>query len=74
MTAMPASTTRDEPSIGGRVLLSLGELAEALSLGERSIRRWVEIGQFPEPIRAGNRVRWRARDVIDWMDRRQGVA
>ena len=39
-----------------------------------TLRRWIEAGHFPAPIRLGpNSVGWRARDVQEWLDRRAAV-
>ncbi len=40
-----------------------------------TLRRWIEAGHFPAPIRLGpNSVGWRARDVQEWLDRRSAAS
>jgi predicted DNA-binding transcriptional regulator AlpA len=47
-----------------RDLLSACEVAVRLSITVRTLRRWVELGCFPRPVRIGRKyVRWRRRDV-----------
>ena len=40
-----------------------------------TLRRWIDAGYFPAPIRLGpNSVGWRARDVQEWLDRRSAAS
>jgi excisionase family DNA binding protein len=49
------------------VLLSVGDLAQVLGTSTRTIWRLLEQGKLPAPTRLGARLRWRAREVQDWI-------
>ena len=52
-------------------LMRRPEVEQAVDLSRASIYRLMSEGQFPRPIRIGKRaVRWRATDVLDWLDSR----
>jgi predicted DNA-binding transcriptional regulator AlpA len=52
----------------GTEWLSEVEVAGILGLSGRTIRRWVDGGQFPKPYYLAKRVRkWRRREVDDWL-------
>ena len=56
-----------------RPLLTAGEVARVLSIGERTVWRMVSrsragSGSFPKPIRIGGKIaRWRWRDVEEYL-------
>jgi prophage regulatory protein len=51
------------------------QLRARLGLGEMSIRRLVEQGRFPRPVRLSpQRVGWRVADVMAWEASRSEVA
>jgi predicted DNA-binding transcriptional regulator AlpA len=57
-------------------LLSKGAVAEILGLHPSSVMRLVRTGSFPQPLRTGNvgsAVRFRVRDVDDWINVRTGA-
>lgn len=49
------------------VLLSVSDLAQVLGTSTRTIWRLLEQGKLPAPARLGTRLRWRTRDVQDWI-------
>ena len=50
------------------VLLSVSDLAQLLRTSTRTIWRLLEQGKLPAPARLGTRLRWRARDLQDWIE------
>lgn len=50
------------------VLLTIRELAALLKISERSIWRLVSSGQIVKPIRIGGSIRWRVKDVSEWIN------
>lgn len=58
-------------------LLSKQHVAEILDVHEQTVMRLVREGRFPPPLRTGavgSAVRWRAKDVANWIDQRAGAA
>lgn len=56
-------------------LLALKAVKDLTSLSEMTIRRMVDRGEFPRPVKlSSNRVAWRAPAVSDWIDSRAEVA
>ena len=52
-------------------LLRRREVEQMVSLSRASIYRLADSGDFPHPIRVGPRaVRWRLRDIEQWMSER----
>ncbi|MFC1761188.1 helix-turn-helix domain-containing protein [Planctomycetota bacterium] len=49
-------------------LLTAEELAERLRISVRSVYRYVEKGMLAPPARLGRLVRWRPRDVSEWLE------
>jgi len=68
----------NDQEIRVRPLLSAGEVARVLGIGERTLWRMVSRGRtgrdgFPQPVRLGARtVRWRWEDVETFLRRRAG--
>jgi len=62
---------------GGTRLLSARQVAERLSISERSVWRLAAAGRLPEPVRlTGKLVRWRSGDIeacIEAMSTRGGA-
>jgi excisionase family DNA binding protein len=59
-----ASGTRAAPS---PVMLDVEHVAELFDVSTRHIRRLVDAGKFPQPVRLGGCVRW-PRHVVDaWL-------
>ena len=48
--------------------LTAKELAERLSVCERTIRNWDALGVLPEPVRIRRAVRWRADEITAWTE------
>jgi excisionase family DNA binding protein len=51
-------------------LLTSAELAEALKVNKRTVRRWRNEGTGPPVMWAGGLARYRWGDVLAWMRRR----
>ena len=52
-------------------LLRLKEVEQMVGLSRTSIYRHMDSGDFPHPVRVGPRaVRWRLRDIEQWMSER----
>jgi excisionase family DNA binding protein len=45
------------------------QVAELLSVSERTVRRLMEKGDLPAPVRLGRAVRWFEADVIAYLRR-----
>ena len=54
-------------------LLTSGELAAALKVNERTIRRWRNEGAGPPVLWAGGHARYRWSDVLTWLERGQAA-
>ena len=48
-------------------LLSRRQVAELLSVSERTVRRLVENGDLPVPVRIGRAARWHEAGVINFI-------
>lgn len=68
---MVGSTTLGIPTTAERFkgdeLLPIGQLAEMVALSRRTIRRLVDAGKLPPPLRVGGSLRWRLGDVRQWI-------
>jgi excisionase family DNA binding protein len=53
----------------GDELLTEEELARYLKVTVRTVRNWRAEGTGPRPLRAGRGVRYRRRDVDEWLER-----
>jgi predicted site-specific integrase-resolvase len=51
-------------------LLTSAELAEALRVNERTVRKWRNDGTGPPVMWAGGHARYLWRDVLDWLRRK----
>jgi predicted DNA-binding transcriptional regulator AlpA len=70
MTAAVAEAPK--PLVPNR-LLSAADLAELLSVPERTIRSWQFSGMLPKPIPLGKKlIRWRPGDIRAWLDAQEG--
>jgi predicted DNA-binding transcriptional regulator AlpA len=49
-------------------LLTARECAQLLQLDERTLRRMRKAGRFPEPLRFGRAIRWKAQVVEFWLE------
>lgn len=50
------------------LLISVSELATILKCSTRTIWRMDSAGLLPRPVRFGGKVRWRYRDIIQWIE------
>ena len=50
-----------------RELINANQLADMLSISERTLYRLKSMGQLPKPIVLGGSVRWRLTVVRDWI-------
>ncbi len=55
-------------------LLTSEQLAEALGVNVRTVRRWRNEGTGPPVLWAGGHARYLWRDVLDWLRRRDQPA
>lgn len=52
----------------GLKLLTVREVARVCSLSVRQIWKLLKSGDFPHPVRIATSVRWRERDLADWVN------
>ncbi|MGD2109738.1 MAG: helix-turn-helix domain-containing protein [Phycisphaerae bacterium] len=50
-----------------KALLSVKDVAAALSVSQRSIWKLASTGRICAPVRLGRSVRWRADDIAQWV-------
>ncbi|WP_130537657.1 helix-turn-helix transcriptional regulator [Thiomicrorhabdus indica] len=63
-----------QPTTGLDPILRKPQLLEVVPLSYSQIRRLVNLGQFPKPVRLGaNSVGWRHSDVQTWLNSREEV-
>lgn len=48
-------------------LMTLEQVARLLQLGHQTIRNHVATGKFPEPLTIGRSVRWRRKEVVEFL-------
>lgn len=53
-------------------LMTAADLAEMLCVDAKTIRRWRTEGHLPVAIEIGSIVRWRAEDVVAWIEEQRG--
>ena len=57
-------------------LLKVGEVSEWLNVSRSTIYKWVNEGEFPEPVVLGqddgkrSASRWKEAEVVDWLESR----
>jgi len=51
-----------------RQLLTQREFAALLQVDERTVRTWRHEGLVPKPVQLGRVLRWRRRDVEQWIE------
>jgi len=49
-------------------LLTDAEAAHLCGMGRSTWRRLHAAGKVPEPVRLGGCVRWRRREILDWIE------
>jgi predicted DNA-binding transcriptional regulator AlpA len=53
-----------------KLLLSMAEVCELLSMSESAIRLAWRRGEFPQPLRIGRKkLRWRVSDLARWLNK-----
>lgn len=57
-----------------KLLLTIKEASESVSMSEAKIRRMVADGRFPRPVAIGGNVRWRGTDLEAWVDNMEAGA
>jgi prophage regulatory protein len=54
-------------------VIRMRELTEMIGASEWTIRRWRQQGEFPAPVRLGERnVGWLLSDIREWLSQRKG--
>lgn len=48
-------------------LMNMQEVADIFRVSTRHIRRVIERGEFPQPIRLGVCIRWSRKTIDDWI-------
>ncbi len=48
-------------------LINIREVCKRTSFSRVTIHNWVKRGTFPKPIHIGYAIRWKVRDVSDWI-------
>jgi predicted DNA-binding transcriptional regulator AlpA len=51
-----------------KILIDIKGVEEAIGISYQSIRRGVEQGSIPKPVRVGGRVLWRVADLQQWSE------
>jgi predicted DNA-binding transcriptional regulator AlpA len=49
-------------------LLKVGDVAQMLAFGERTVMRMSDAGKMPPPFKIGGSVRWSRRALRTWID------
>lgn len=70
--AMSEPVRIDLYELSGGTLMNEREVAAAIFVSVRTLQDWRRTKQGPDFLKAGNQVRYRARDVIAWLERRNG--
>ncbi|MBU2937527.1 MULTISPECIES: helix-turn-helix transcriptional regulator [Pacificibacter] len=50
-------------------LLNVSDVSKILNCGVSTIWRWVSDGKFPAPTKIGGCTRWKASDVLNFIDK-----
>lgn len=64
MTDTPFSTLTFE----GSIFLTLAQVAKLIGVSETTVRKMSREGRFPTPVKIDTRTRWRAKEVLDWVE------
>lgn len=54
-------------------LLNIEGVRERVPVSKVSIWRWQKVGKFPQPVRIGRRILWRAEDIDRFLSADAGV-
>ena len=52
----------------GSLLIGNKEVSSLLNISPRTLSRLVDEKAMPNPIRLGNKVQWRLREIIEWVE------
>ncbi|HPF41300.1 MAG TPA: helix-turn-helix domain-containing protein [Phycisphaerae bacterium] len=55
-------------------LLTVKQVALRVGVSERAIWKWIQTGQFPQPIRISRSVRWDEATLNSWIAERTADA
>lgn len=67
-TPRPDRDHRPQLPLHERELWSAADLAQVLEISRKTVTQLNKEGFIPEPIRIKGLVRWRRREIIDWLD------
>jgi excisionase family DNA binding protein len=56
------------PTVSARTLLDVHNVAELLGCSSRHVRRLVDVGRMPRPLKLGALVRWNRQVIEDWIN------
>lgn len=63
------SKTSHPSAVEEPLLLDIKQVAAMLSISEKSIRRLLDAGKFPRPVRIGRLLRWRYKDIVAYVNK-----
>ncbi len=69
--APPPTTPTPRVTVPTSRLLTARDVAQRLVCDERTVRRLSREGKLPRPIKVGRRLRWRAAEIDEWLERRR---
>ena len=56
---------------GNAVIIKLPEVLAMAKISKSTLYRFIQLGDFPRPIRLGSRARaWRKTEILEWIDSR----
>ena len=58
----------NQPTILPKLLLTYDEVAQTVGVVRQTVWKWVREGNFPQPVKVSGTVRFRARDIEDWVN------
>ena len=50
------------------ILLDIKAVSAQICMSDDKIRRMLNAGEFPKPVRVGGKVLWKAKDLEAWAD------
>lgn len=53
-----------------KLLVTVQEVAEMLSMSPRQVWRLVSAGKLPQPKRQGSMTRWRSSEIEEWAEQK----
>ena len=66
MSTAPTKPDAEPPMVPE--LLSVGQVAELLSIGVRTVWRLTSSGELPRPVKIGGATRWRRAELFEWIE------